>query len=95
MKEAVRLVLDGVTKQMPFRNYYEQRNGRVARDIAGFCGIDYVGCDGGSYDKGSLYLVPAKTVTKRQAEILGASFMGWRLNTGLMWVRLFCTRPTH
>ena len=73
MKEAVRLVLDGVTKQMPFRNYYEQRNGRVARDIAGFCGIDYVGCDGGSYDKGSLYLVPAKTVTKRQAEILGAS----------------------
>lgn len=68
MKDVV-LNLTGVTQELPFRNYYEQRNGTVARLIAEYLERKYLGevqILGGEH-----YVVPPKTITKETAAKYG------------------------
>jgi hypothetical protein len=61
--------LEGVTSERPFRNYYEERNGTVARKIAEHLGVPYTGeVEGLIAD--TLYLVPPRTLDRNQRRLL-------------------------
>ena len=67
-KEAVRLNLDGVTSELPYRDYYRSRNGLVAKYLARYLDLPYFDETGRGVNE---YVVPPVAITKKDAEKLG------------------------
>lgn len=64
MKEAVQLNLHGVTNELPYRNYYRQRNGLVAQNVAAYLGLSYYDEKPIRVKADQLYQVPAVTLVR-------------------------------
>jgi hypothetical protein len=67
-KEFVRANLDEVTRQQPYRTYYEQRNGKIAEYVSRRLNLPVVPPE---HKPGNTYEVLARTITREQAKTLG------------------------
>lgn len=64
----VKLDLEGVTTQLPYRDYYQGRNGLVAEYLADYFGVAYLSADAGGGPKGeNVYYVPPVTQARDNA----------------------------
>ncbi|MEN9328743.1 MAG: hypothetical protein RI947_1551 [Candidatus Parcubacteria bacterium] len=78
MLEQVQLDLRTATQRMPYRNYYQQRNGLVAQKIASKLGLPYTG-EVADEPHRNAFLVPQRTYVRGEnirPDILESDFYG-------------------
>lgn len=61
-KEFVQLDLTGVTKELPYRDYYKGRNGLVAKYIADYIGVPYLGEMSENSEPNGYYVPPVTQI---------------------------------